>query len=92
MKIEDEQLYTEPPDWYYPIRHSLGAVLLRAGARWSRALYREDLKRFRGKRLVALRVGTGAARAGEGHRGSGRGRPLCTRLGRSGCDAHGLPL
>jgi tetratricopeptide (TPR) repeat protein len=47
MKIEDGQLYTEPPDWYYPIRHSLGAVLLKAGkAAEAEALYREDLKRF----------------------------------------------
>jgi tetratricopeptide (TPR) repeat protein len=47
MKIEDDQLYTEPPDWYYPIRHSLGAVLLQAGrAVEAERLYREDLKRF----------------------------------------------
>ena len=47
MKIEDDQLYTEPPDWYYPIRHSLAAVLLRAGrAVEAERLYREDLKRF----------------------------------------------
>lgn len=47
MKIEDEQLYTEPPDWYYPIRHSLAAVMLQAGgAVEAERLYREDLKRF----------------------------------------------
>jgi len=47
MKIEDDQLYTEPPDWYYPIRHSLAAVLLQAGgAVEAERLYREDLKRF----------------------------------------------
>jgi len=47
MRIEDDQLYTEPPDWYYPIRHSLAAVLLRAGgAAEAERLYREDLKRF----------------------------------------------
>ena len=47
MKIEDDQLYTEPPDWYYPIRHSLAAVLLRAGRpAEAEHLYREDLKRF----------------------------------------------
>jgi len=47
MKIEDDELYTEPPDWYYPIRHSLAAVLLRAGrAVEAERLYREDLKRF----------------------------------------------
>src|SRR3989440_2560517 len=47
MKIEDDQVYTEPPDWYSPIRHSLGAVLLRAGRPVeAERLYREDLKRF----------------------------------------------
>ncbi len=47
MKIEDDQLYTEPPDGYSPIRHSLAAVLLQAGgAVEAERLYREDLKRF----------------------------------------------
>jgi tetratricopeptide (TPR) repeat protein len=30
LKIEDAGLYFEPPKWYYPIRHSLGAALLAA--------------------------------------------------------------
>jgi tetratricopeptide (TPR) repeat protein len=48
MEIEDRQLYTEPPDWYYPIRHSLGAVLLKAGkTAEAEAVYRQDLERFR---------------------------------------------
>jgi tetratricopeptide (TPR) repeat protein len=47
MKIEDKQLYTEPPDWYYPIRHSLGAALLKAGKpAEAEQVYLEDLKRF----------------------------------------------
>jgi hypothetical protein len=41
-------LYTEPPDWYYPIRQSLGVVLLEAGkAVDAERVYREDLGRFR---------------------------------------------
>ena len=92
MKIEDDQLYTEPPDWYYPIRHSLAAVLLRAGQPVeAERLYRGS-QTVPGKRLVAVRAGPGAARAGEERRGGGRGRPLCTRLGRRGCDPDGLPL
>ena len=44
---EDGMLYFEPPTWYYPIRHSLGAVLLKAGkAAEAEQAYREDLKRF----------------------------------------------
>jgi hypothetical protein len=47
MKLEDALNYTEPPDWYYPIRHSLGVVLLRAGkAADAEQIYREDLVRF----------------------------------------------
>jgi len=47
LAIEDDQLYTEPPDWYYPIRHSLAAVLLRAGnPAEAEELYRQNLKRF----------------------------------------------
>ena len=45
--IEDAGLYFEPPKWYYPIRHSLGAALLKAG-QYSEAekIYSEDLRRF----------------------------------------------
>ena len=47
LKIEDAGLYFEPPRWYYPIRHSLGAALLKAGrSAEAEAVYREDLKRF----------------------------------------------
>jgi tetratricopeptide (TPR) repeat protein len=47
MTIEDAGLYFEPPTWYYPIRHSLGTVLLGAGRpAAAEVVYREDLKRF----------------------------------------------
>jgi tetratricopeptide (TPR) repeat protein len=47
LKIEDTGLYFEPPKWYYPIRQSLGAALLKAGrSAEAEADYREDLKRF----------------------------------------------
>ena len=46
-KIEDAGLYFEPPKWYYPIRHSLGAALLRKGQHAeAEKVYREDLRRF----------------------------------------------
>ena len=45
--IEDAGLYFEPPKWYYPIRHSLGAALLQAGQHAeAEKVYREDLRRF----------------------------------------------
>jgi tetratricopeptide (TPR) repeat protein len=47
MEIEDGLMYMEPPFWYYPIRHSLGKVLLEQGrAADAEALYRQDLTRF----------------------------------------------
>ena len=46
-KIEDGGLYFEPPKWYYPIRHSLGAALVKAGHHAeAEKVYREDLRRF----------------------------------------------
>ncbi len=43
---EDALRYNEPPDWHYPVRHSLGAVLLEAGrARDAERVYRDDLAR-----------------------------------------------
>ena len=46
-KIEDGGLYFEPPKWYYPIRHSLGAALLKARQHAeAEKVYREDLRRF----------------------------------------------
>jgi tetratricopeptide (TPR) repeat protein len=31
VALEDKLAYSEPPYWYYPVRQSLGAVLLAAG-------------------------------------------------------------
>ena len=46
--LEDGLRYNEPPDWHYPVRHSLGAVLLEAGrAREAEQVYRDDLERNR---------------------------------------------
>jgi tetratricopeptide (TPR) repeat protein len=46
---EDALLYSEPPDWPQPVRHSLGAVLLEARRPAdAEKVYREDLVRHRG--------------------------------------------
>jgi Tetratricopeptide repeat len=46
VRLEDALRYQEPADWQYPVRHSLGAVLLAAGRpRQAEAVYREDLRR-----------------------------------------------
>jgi tetratricopeptide (TPR) repeat protein len=45
--LEDRLAYSEPPTWYYPMRHSLGKALLAAGRyREAEKVYREDLERF----------------------------------------------
>lgn len=44
--MQDNLGYEEPPAWYYPVRQSLGAALLKAGrAEDAEAVYREDLRR-----------------------------------------------
>ena len=44
VKLQDSLVYMEPADWYYPVRQSLGAVLLQAGRpKEAEAVYREDL-------------------------------------------------
>lgn len=44
VKLEEELPYTEPPFWPIPIRHYLGAALLRAGQPGkAEAVYRADL-------------------------------------------------
>src|SRR5207244_6672845 len=43
---QDTHWFTEPPPWYFPVRQTLGAVLLHAGrAREAEQVYREDLAR-----------------------------------------------
>jgi tetratricopeptide (TPR) repeat protein len=46
IEIQDALNYDEPPDWYYPVRESLGAALLAAGnAAEAEKVFREDLER-----------------------------------------------
>lgn len=46
VRLQDGLTYNEPPDWYYPVRHSLGAVLLETGrAEEAEVVYWEDLRR-----------------------------------------------
>ena len=45
IDIEDQNNYTEPPDWVQPMRHYLGAALLQAGKPLAaEAVYRRDLR------------------------------------------------
>jgi tetratricopeptide (TPR) repeat protein len=47
VAVQAELPYIEPPAWYYPVRQSLGAVLLAAGrAEEAEAVYRADLAEY----------------------------------------------
>jgi tetratricopeptide (TPR) repeat protein len=46
IAVQDSLKYDEPPDWFYPVRESLGAVLLLNGnAAEAEKVFREDLDR-----------------------------------------------
>ena len=47
IKAEDALRYSEPPDWIQPVRHTLGALLLKEGRyREAEDVYRADLKKL----------------------------------------------
>jgi tetratricopeptide (TPR) repeat protein len=46
VALQDDMDYTEPPDWFYPTRESLGGLLLQAGrATEAEQVFRDDLQR-----------------------------------------------
>jgi tetratricopeptide (TPR) repeat protein len=46
VEIQDGLAYDEPPDWYYPVRESLGGALLRDGqTAEAEKVFRDDLQR-----------------------------------------------
>ncbi|GAC1412086.1 MAG: tetratricopeptide repeat protein [Candidatus Velthaea sp.] len=58
VAAQDRLIYIEPPDWYYPVRESLGGALLRAGHSAEAAqVFRDDLARNPGnpRSLFGLR-------------------------------------
>jgi len=58
VKLEDKLVYDEQPDWIQHGRHTLGAVLLRAGrAAEAEVVYGEDLRVYpeNGWSLMGLR-------------------------------------
>jgi tetratricopeptide (TPR) repeat protein len=47
IALQDGLAYIEPPAWFYPVRHNLGATLLAAGrAAEAQAIYQEDLRQY----------------------------------------------
>ncbi|MEH2162515.1 MAG: hypothetical protein V7K38_16095 [Nostoc sp.] len=59
VEIEDTLKYVEPPDWYFPTRESLGAVLLAKGDyREAEKVFRADLEKYpyNGRSLFGLQA------------------------------------
>lgn len=57
VAVEDNLNYNEPPDWFFSVRHYLGAVLVDAGKfREAEAVYRQDLQTWKknGWALIGL--------------------------------------
>lgn len=55
--IEDQLNYNEPPDWFFSVRHNLGAILIKAGKYAdAESVYREDLETWKknGWALIGL--------------------------------------
>ncbi|NGP88510.1 hypothetical protein G3569_09090 [Aliifodinibius halophilus] len=47
VEIEDQLNYNEPPDWFFPVRHNLGSLLLQADRpAEAESVYRADLAKF----------------------------------------------
>ena len=57
VAIEDNLNYNEPPDWFFSVRHHLGAVLLKAGKyKEAEEVYEKDLQTWKknGWALIGL--------------------------------------
>jgi tetratricopeptide (TPR) repeat protein len=67
VKLQDDMPYGEPPPWFYPVRESLGALLLRGGsATEAAAVFRESLRRTPNDPRALL--GLSAALAAQGRK------------------------
>jgi tetratricopeptide (TPR) repeat protein len=59
VRLEDGLAYGEPPDWYYPTRHNLGAALIEAGrAEEAEVVYWQDLRRYRDNGFALIGLAT----------------------------------
>lgn len=63
VRLQDGLLYNEPPDWYFPVRHVLGAMLLDAGRpKEAEVVYADDLRRNPGNGFSLLGLQTALER------------------------------
>lgn len=65
-RMEDSLRYNEPPDWYFPTRHVLGALLLDGGyASEAAVVYWDDLRKNPGNGFSLLGLSRAQAAAGD---------------------------
>lgn len=65
VALQDGLTYNEPPDWYFPVRHYLGAALLDAGyPREAESVYWEDLRKHRENGYALLGLAEAVAAQG----------------------------
>ena len=89
MAEQDTHWFTEPPPWYFPVRQSLGAVLLQAGRPAdAEVVYREDLRRNPGNGWSLFGLAPEPAGAGQDRRGRRRPTALPRGVGAGRRDAH----
>ncbi len=82
VEIQDSLKYDEPPDWFYPVRESLGAVLLLNGnAVEAEKVFQEDLGRP-AQATFAVRAARRAESAEPQLRCAIRGQTFSDGLGR----------
>jgi tetratricopeptide (TPR) repeat protein len=66
VRLQDAMPYSEPPAWFYPVRESLGALLLKSGSpAEADAVFREGLRRSPNNPRLLL--GLSEALRAEGH-------------------------
>ena len=57
VRLEDSLVYNAPPEWYFPVRHFLGAMLLDAGRpNEAEVIYAADLRNNPENRRVDFRA------------------------------------
>jgi tetratricopeptide (TPR) repeat protein len=66
VRLQDSLLYNEPPDWYFPVRHVLGAALMEAGRPdEAEVVYWQDLKKNRENGYALLGLSESLAAQGK---------------------------
>lgn len=79
VRIQDGFLYNEPPDWYFPVRHYLGAELLDAGhPAEAETVYWQDLARNPANGYALLGLQRAQAAQGKTAQAAATGERLAT--------------